>query len=171
MFNPHSEQKQLFYHSFISKKKSLSIYKRVEVIQRYLSALNVPFDIVHPPFYCESEGNYMAKNFDWEMINKRLQLEDKKAFENWVAKNPATVADLVTEVATNGYKLSITWVDSSNSFVVTASGRKDEGRNKKKSLPSWSDDVQEALYMTVYKILVLFDGGEWESDDMSQNWG
>lgn len=113
----------------------------------------------------------MAKNFDWEMINKRLQLEDKQAFEKWVTKNPASVADLVTEVATNGYKLSITWVDNSNSFVVTASGRKDEGRNKKKSLPSWSDDVQEALYMTVYKILVIFEGGEWESDDMAQNWG
>ena len=112
----------------------------------------------------------MVRKFDWSILNTRLSAEQASNFEAWMRQNKPEPEELVTTLCGSGYKVSISWVDSSNSFVVTVSGRT-EGRNMKKSIQSWSDDPIEALALCEFKRNVIFANGEWHDTAERTNWG
>lgn len=114
----------------------------------------------------------MALPKNWKMISVRIESSEKDKFLHWCEENPMSATDILEELGGRLYKLSASWVDSNQAWVVTVSGTKDSNKNKNQSMSSWSNDVMEALYMTIYKVLVICEDKDWESyESASGSWG
>lgn len=114
----------------------------------------------------------MAKNFDWTFVEIKVLASEKKDFLEWVNANGITGLEAVDDITELGYKVSISYVDSQNSYVVSVSGKKDEGMNQKLTVSSWSGNLEEACCLAGYKILHIARDGDWtEYETDSTNWG
>lgn len=111
------------------------------------------------------------KKFDWNMVTVRLDKSDQKKVHQVATKQEIDWHAAATALGGLGYKISMTWVDDRLAWVVTATGQVDHAINPASSISSWSQDPEEALILTWYKVCVVFDGGEWVSDNDDIPWG
>lgn len=109
---------------------------------------------------------------EWQFIDVKLETEDKPKLEKFAKEYKLDVEAILTEISAMGYKLSISYVDKQNSFVVSVSGNDRTKHNNGCTMTSWSDDVIEALFMAAYKVIVVTDRGIWsEYATDTSNWG
>ena len=66
-------------------------------------------------------------------------------------------------IAEKDYKVSLTFVENSNAWCVTVTGKEDAKFNSKSSLTTWSEDPLEGLVMAFFKVTVIFEGGVWKT--------
>lgn len=120
-----------------------------------------------------TEELFMAdQRANWTFIHYKIPREDESKLKDYIKSCKDSVDTPITVFASQGYKISISWVDDKNSYVVTVSPKEGSKVNSKSSLPSWSDDWQEAIFMCGYKHEVLCDGGDWTPLlDKDDNWG
>lgn len=116
---------------------------------------------------------FMARlKFEWDFINVKLSEKDKPKLEKFADKFNEDLEALMDEIVTLGYKVSTSYVDKQNSFVVTVSGSENSKFNNKCSMTSWSSSWVEAMFMMGYKVLEVTQGGEWKDfAQESDNWG
>lgn len=108
----------------------------------------------------------------WEFVEIKLDKEDKKPLAEYMKELNDDPVEMLTAISALGYKVSVSWVDKQNSFVVSVSGRKDTKYNNGLSVSSWSDNLIEAIGMAAYKVIKLTDSGDWkEHATESSNWG
>lgn len=112
----------------------------------------------------------MARKIDWQILSTKLTEKQKKEFLSWAEKNSDDLDSIVDSQLAGDHKISISWVDSSNAYCVSLSGKEDS-KNHKKTITSWSDDVLEALAMSAYKVTVVFGNGEWHDTVENSSWG
>lgn len=104
----------------------------------------------------------MAKKQEWQFVEIKLQTTDMPKVEKLMAEFDQSYTRLLIEVMSRGYKISSSWVDKQNAFVVSVSGTDRSKYNNGFTMTSWSDDYEEACCMMAYKVLELTHDGEWE---------
>jgi hypothetical protein len=121
-------------------------------------------------FYTWEDPVPRTKKSDWNMVSAKLSKADKAAFDKQVATWQKAQMDPIGEIASKGYSIKLTWVDKSSAWCVSATGKDDHPKNPRSTLVSWSDSYLEAVWMTIYKIEIVFDNGTWDDED-GDSWG
>jgi hypothetical protein len=107
-----------------------------------------------------------------DFVPLRLTMDQKAAFQKWAKDNVADLGDYMVNLVGSGYKLSMNLDTNNDCYIVAITGTEENKLNRGLCITSRSDDLIEAVMMTVYKVVVLYDNGEWETpDDVSQDWG
>lgn len=129
---------------------------------------NLAWYLPHISFCIDMDAKMARQNADFSLIDYRLSDDELVAFDTWLAKQAADPTAILTELAAKSYKVSITFVESSDAWCVTITGKEDAKFNSKCSLTSWADEPLEALYMGAFKVLSIFDGGKWKTKQQSR---
>jgi len=108
----------------------------------------------------------------WKFINLRLTKDDKPGLKKFRETCNNDVGECLKELAISQCKLSISWVDDKAAWCVTVSATKQSKQNQNCSMTSWSDDWEEAIFMTGYKVITLAQSGSWSDlADAAEDWG
>lgn len=111
----------------------------------------------------------MAKQFsDFNLIDYRLSDAELDQFEEWLTKKAPSATDSLVYLAEKSYKVSLTYVENSQAWCVTVTGKEDAKFNAKSSLTTWGDEPMETLYMAVFKVAEIFGGGVWKTKTQSK---
>lgn len=122
--------------------------------------------------YQQKEHFHMAKKAEWEFVEVKLQTTDKAKIDKFGDQFKNNSTSILEEVLSRGYKVSISWVDKQNSYVVSVSGTDRSKANNGTTMTSWSDDLDECICMMAYKVLELTHGGDWtEFATERSSWG
>lgn len=108
---------------------------------------------------------------DIEFVNYKLTNDDRTSFLAWQEKNLPHIVRLTTDLLEAGYKLSVSPDMDNGCYIVTVTSTKHSAYNKSRAMTSKSDDWQEAIMLSLFKVFVIFDGKDWEYDAELQNWG
>ena len=118
------------------------------------------------------EDLIMARLNDYTIVPLKLQGDEKKRFTEWLKDTEFTPYDVWDELCGRGYKVSVSWIDKNNSFCVSVTGKDEASKNRRQTITSWSDDVTEALMMSLYKCLVMCEDNDWSAyATSSEVWG
>lgn len=113
-----------------------------------------------------------SKGFDWTFVNIKLVEKDKSKVSKFLERYPDDIVEIIDDITELGYKVSVSWVDSSNSYCVSVSGNENTPQNNKCTITSWSGVLQEAIAIAGYKVLDLLDGEKWtDHETEASNWG
>lgn len=123
-------------------------------------------------FYDPPTEEFMAGQFrNKEFASLTLSSSDEKKFLEWIAETKMTAIGSASGFLGEGYKLSVSWVVSSNAFCLSVIGTDDCSHNKDVILTNWSDDLEEVFLLAAYKHIVLADSGEWPTSKSGNKWG
>lgn len=100
----------------------------------------------------------------YSFVRSELRTEDKKAAKKWIDDNTKDMASIVHDVVASDYKLSLSFSSEHDTFTVSVTGKED-AVNAYKILTARHKDWVVATMTVLFKHLVLFQGGVWESDD------
>lgn len=112
--------------------------------------------------FCVDYEDKMAKSKgNFNLIDYRLSETELDAFEAWAKQKPPSFASMMAELATMNYKLSLTFVENSESWCASITGKEDAKFNSGATITTWGDDVEEAILMAFFKVVVIFEKGKW----------
>jgi hypothetical protein len=139
--------------------RAIQYCKNLEILCYYLP---------HISFCVDMEDKMAKQNNDFNLIDYRLTDEELAAFDAWVQKKAANPTQILTELAASDYKVSLTFVENSEAWCCTVTGKENAKFNSKCSLTSWADEPLEALYMGAFKVAIIFNGGKWATKQQSR---
>lgn len=112
------------------------------------------------------------RTHNWTFVEIRLDIADAPKLEQFLKVFEGDIFRIVDEILSKGYKLSVSWVDKQNSYIVSVSGSDRSAHNNGKTLTSWSDSLEECIVMAGFKVLELTKGGAWEDYETKRSaWG
>lgn len=103
------------------------------------------------------------KNSDFNLIEYRLEDAEIATFEKWLQSEKLTPIAALNYCAGKDYKVSMTFVEQSESWCVSLTGKKDAKFNAETTMTTWSDEPFEALFMAVFKASIIFNDGVWKT--------
>ncbi len=103
--------------------------------------------------------------------NVRLSEQQKGDFQEWVDKNAKDFLQFQTDLLVEGWKLSIKADLQNACFMVSHTCGAEKHQNYNICLTSRSEDWEEALWMNIYKIRVLFANEKLPTETLKNNWG
>jgi len=109
----------------------------------------------------------MAKP-DFNLIDYRLSDAEMELFDAFAATTKLTITQVLSEFANMGYKVSFTWVTSSEAWCISVTGQKDAKFNSGATLTTWSDDSMEGAFMAYFKVVKVFGKGIWKTKTQSR---
>lgn len=104
-------------------------------------------------------------------VNYSLTADEIKKAKAWITANQADVETLLDTHIKAGYKTSIRYDQENECFIFSSTGTDDTGVNNKKCISSRSDVLVEAMMLQLFKVDILFNGGEWEGANDRMKWG
>jgi hypothetical protein len=111
----------------------------------------------------------MAKSRpDFNLIDYRLSDSELEQFDKWLESAKLTPTECFSELAQRDYKCSFTFVENSEAWCVSITGKEDAKFNSKSTLTTWGDDPIEALYLAIFKAGVVFSWGIWKTKNQSR---
>lgn len=109
---------------------------------------------------------------DWKFYNKKLNANEKKAFQLWCEKNDADMPDIIASVLIAGYKWSISADPLNEVYTASLTPSKHTKVNKGGSLTGKHSDYWTAGLVVIFKHVVICDQGSWEDMLMdNKDWG
>lgn len=119
--------------------------------------------------FCINWESLMAKKSpDFNLIDYRLSDKEMEDFDTWLNKEAPNPTEVLNSLAALNYKVSFTFVESSNAWCVSITGKEGAKFNEKATLTSWSDDSLDALYVGAFKVFVVFANGIWKTKVQSR---
>lgn len=118
-----------------------------------------------------TENHFMSKFVGKTFASISLTADRKKDLDEWVKTQKVTGLTAIESLLSDGYKVSLTWVDDQNSFCFSVIGTDNSRVNRDAIMTSWSDDLNEAAMIAAFKHYVMCDGGDWPLVDNTQRWG
>lgn len=100
---------------------------------------------------------------NYSFVRCELRAEDKERAKAWIDKNKSTFAANVHDLVASDYKVSLSFSSDHDTFTASATG-KEGAVNEFKTLTARHKDWSVALQTLLFKHLVMFDGGVWESE-------
>jgi hypothetical protein len=101
----------------------------------------------------------------------RLSGKHKDGFREYMQRPAEEVALDVASFMSSGHKTSITWDDSNQCWIVSATCKEESSKNLNHCLSSRSNEWYEALCMNVYKNDVICNKGSWVDQQEDNDWG
>lgn len=121
------------------------------------------FYIPHLSFCMDMEAKHRMAKPDFNLIDYRLNDAELDAFDAWSVDNKLTIPQILSNFAEKAYKVSFTYVTSSQAWCVSVTGQKDAKFNSGATLTTWGDDSMETLYMAYFKVSEVFQFGVWKT--------
>lgn len=121
-----------------------------------------------------SKNSTKANNRNWTettFVNLKIQGKHKDLFNEWMSRKDAEISLDVAAFMSNGHKTSITWDDTNNVWIVSATCKDEASKNLNHCLTSRSSEWWEAMCMNVYKNDVICKEGSWVDNSESVDWG
>lgn len=112
-----------------------------------------------------------SKFSDFYFIDCRLDSRDKDKFNAWYKTATEDFSTYWGTVLQGGYKQSCTWDNQNDTFTASITCVDDEHPNYGAVLTSRADNPVEALALTLYKYIVVFDGGQFPTATVKSTWG
>lgn len=100
-----------------------------------------------------------------------LSSEDKKKFAEFQKKPPMSFDDMIVDLTQNGHKLTISFNETSDSFIVSVTGSRDECVNQGKCYTSHAKDYILAMWVALFKNFVVWKNGVWEDVEDGEDFG
>ncbi|AXH78403.1 MAG: hypothetical protein [Circular genetic element sp.] len=131
-------------------------------------------------FYRQIDGNvyirlgdfHMAAPKNWKFIDVKLPVSMKPEVAIFNEQYDPNYIDAVEDITELGYKVSISYIDKQNSYVVSVSGSERSGYNIGCTLTSWSKELNEAIQIAAFKVLKYMRNKDWkEFEDDTEVWG
>jgi len=145
-------QKPTTHEISLATRRTLVMANDLAYLLYYLPALSHTIDY----------EDLMAKNNNnFNLLDYRLSEAELGAYEAWLTKTKPTMPQCLSELAAMDIKISLTFVENSESWCVSITGKEGNKFNEKVTMTNWSDDVEDALYMACYKAVVVFERGKW----------
>ena len=104
-----------------------------------------------------------SNNFSTTFIKCELTSDDKKKFADWVKKPPMDFDSLMNEVVHANHKISISYSEHSDSYIVSCTGKPEECDNASKCYTSHAKDITTGLWVMLYKYHAIWKGEAWEA--------
>jgi len=112
------------------------------------------------------------RNFRTEFVAMRLNSEQKEAFLDWTTNALPDLGDLLQDTIAEGYKISLNWDKSNDTFICAISGNENHPVNASLCLTARAEGVLEALLLGLFKHTVISRGVPWRSvSDDNRKWG
>lgn len=112
-----------------------------------------------------------SSGFSTKFSTIALDSEQKEILKGWLKANSADLDEYFHHMVKDGWKTSVTWDDTNDCFIASATQRFDDDKNYDTCVTSRSDNLYEAILITYYKIFILFDGKKLPTEPTKQNWG
>jgi len=113
------------------------------------------------------ESNYG----DFKFCSVTLTADDKDNYEAWAEKNGQNLLEILANCSVEGWKTSVTWDSENECFIGSLTCRSEGHKNENVVVVSRSDNLLEALALTLYKITDLYKGKKLPTDKLKNNWG
>lgn len=168
-----SELPQSYRASAAFAQRSITDYNSERPKTRKL-VLWAFFDLI---WYVEREHYVMASKSrettfgDFRFCSVTLTPEDKSGYETWAAKHGADLLTVLAQCSMEGWKTSVTWDSENECFIGSLTCRSEGHKNENVVVVSRSDDLLEALALSLYKITDMYKGKKLPTDKIKNNWG
>lgn len=134
---------------------------------RYLNYIQKLEKTYMPPKAFRNNGNNPMPKF----ASVRLNESDKAAFDEWMDKRTKDFIQLQTDMLVSGWKLSVKADLENSCFIVSYTCGAEKHINYNVCVSSRSDDWEEAIWLNLYKVLVLYQNAALPTDQPKNNWG
>lgn len=104
-------------------------------------------------------------------VQCQLDAEEKKKFATWQAKNHDMLDTMVIEILQANHKISFSYSDNSDSFIVSVTGKPEDCINASRCYTSHAKDYATGLWVACFKFHVLWNKGVWEDVDTASDFG
>lgn len=123
-------------------------------------------------YYHDMKGFIMASLKDWKFIDVKLDKSQKGDVQKFGDQYDKDYLGIIDDISELGYKVSVSYVDKQNSYVVSVSGSERSGYNKGCTLTSWAAELGEAVQIAGYKVLDYMRNKDWvEFESDAETWG
>lgn len=95
-------------------------------------------------------------------VDVKLTAEQREEFGGWGQRSGDLVAFLQA-LADEGYRVGVSWSGEQQAYTVSLTGRSDDNPNKGLCMTSFARTLQTALWLALYKHIVVTDGHWMES--------
>lgn len=119
-------------------------------------------------------------NADWrffmawkqvEFVHIRLTDEQKKGYTNFCLERGSDFGILLSELVLDGYKLSLSYANKSETYVATIICRVDDHANSGLSVSSHHTKPYEAIMVALYKHFEVIGDTNWREFATGSEWG
>jgi len=108
---------------------------------------------------------------DITFVSYRLNAQEKKDFSKWLESEEVKSGLPFVEFVQSGMKCSISWDNSNDCYIASATCKDEGSANHNLCLTSRANDWYEAAMMNVYKTHVLCQDGLWSDLDQDADLG
>lgn len=108
---------------------------------------------------------------DMEFIDYRLTEDEKYQAKEFEKQGDQVVSDALGSLLAEGYRITMTWDNKNNCYIVSLMGREETHRNYKKCMTTRHGDLRTAISMCVYKETFIFAGAAWSGSTHGNDWG
>jgi hypothetical protein len=112
-----------------------------------------------------------SKTFNWSMLNIGLSAAQKKDYAKTEPEYVADLPETLLAVLTDGYKLSVTYLDRSSLFLASLSGVDEYSQNYECTINGRHSRPLKAIALVLYKHLVICAGVKWSEAETGEDWG
>lgn len=106
-----------------------------------------------------------------EFANIRLTADQKNAFHVWWDAVKGEWFDDLLNLVGTGWKLSGTYDTNNETFIASLTCRNDRDKNFGICVSSRSDDLLEAMALSIFKITVLYKDQKIPTEISDDSWG
>lgn len=100
--------------------------------------------------------NHRNGSFPIKYTSTQFNQRDDETFSEWYNSDNPYTAEAYLELLMMGWKFSTSWKEDSASTLVSATMVDEKHARYGYCVTSWADDPLEALFMTVFKLAVLY---------------
>ena len=115
-------------------------------------------------------GTVRAQN-DIQFVDLRIHRDDEPVFTKWWQDSADDVFEYLNEIVDTSYRLTVKFDYHNACYQCSVTQSDPKGPNAGKCMISRAPDVELAVAMTIYKIVVLTKWGEWPIQQSFNNWG
>lgn len=153
---------------YIGKNATVGTFVRAH--RGILESASYSFDV---EFWKPRKGHTMAKNkgFNIQFVNVRLTEAEKVVFNDWYAENQDDLLLLVDQIISTDNKFTISYSTEYLAYTTAVTCKDLHSVNVNWCITSRSDDMLQAIGMSVYKTLWLYADKTWADLTQQSNWG
>ena len=107
----------------------------------------------------------------WTFANVKLTQKQRTAFTEWSVSVLDDLAELITSVLLEGYKMSLKYDEKNTCHIVTLTGTDETADNNKTSMSARHETFELAAALVLYKHFEICQGGNWKSEVIDEVWG
>lgn len=94
--------------------------------------------------------------FPIKFTETQFTTRDDEAFSAWYSTDNPYTTEAYLEMLMMGWKFSTSWKEDNGATLVSATMMDEKHSRYGYCVTSWADDPLEALFMTVFKLAVLY---------------